>query len=42
LIRYHVIKQWGSIMVVFIINLFYRQACRAALSAIRMQSHIRF
>jgi len=33
------IKQRGSIMVMFFINLFYRQACRAALSAIRMQNH---
>jgi hypothetical protein len=31
----------GLIMVAFIINLFYRQSCRAALSAIRMQSQIR-
>ena len=28
----------GSIMLGIIINLFYRQSCRAALSAIRMQS----
>jgi hypothetical protein len=35
------IKQRGSIMVAFIINLFYRHSCRAALSAIRMQNHIR-
>jgi hypothetical protein len=30
----------GSIMLGIIINLFYRQSCRAALSAIRMQSRI--
>jgi hypothetical protein len=31
----------GSIMLgIIIINLFYRQSCRAALSAIRMQSRI--
>jgi len=30
----------GSIMLGIIINLFYRQSCRAALSAIRMQSQI--
>jgi hypothetical protein len=34
------IKQRGSIMVALIISLFYRQSCRAALSAIRMQNHI--
>ena len=30
----------GSIMLGIIINLFYRQSCRAALSAIRLQRQI--
>jgi hypothetical protein len=30
----------GSIMLGIIINLFYRQSCRAALSTIRLQSQI--
>jgi hypothetical protein len=34
------IKQWGAIMLEIIINLFYRQSCRAALSAIRRQHRI--
>jgi hypothetical protein len=34
------IKQRGSIMLGIIINLFYRQSCKAALSAIRMQTRI--
>jgi hypothetical protein len=34
------IKQRGAIMLAFIINLFYRQSCRAALSAIRRQNRI--
>ena len=34
------IKRRGSIMLGIIINLFYRQSCRAALSAIRRQNHI--
>jgi hypothetical protein len=32
-------KKRGSIMLGIIINLLYRQSCRAALSAIRMQNH---
>jgi hypothetical protein len=34
------IKQRGSIMLAFLINLFYRQSCKTALSAIRKQQHI--
>ena len=34
------VKQRGAIMLEIIINLFYRQSCRAALSAIRRQRHI--
>jgi hypothetical protein len=34
------IKQRGSIMLDFILNLFYRQSCKTALSAIRMQHRI--
>jgi len=34
------VKQRGAIMLEIIINLFYRQSCRAALSAIRRQHRI--
>jgi hypothetical protein len=38
--RMALIKQRGAIMLAVIINLFYRQSCRAALSAIRRQNQI--
>jgi len=34
------VKQRGAVMLEIIINLFYRQSCRAALSAIRRQHRI--
>jgi hypothetical protein len=37
--RLRSLEKRGSIMLGIIINLLYRQSCRAALSAIRMQSH---
>jgi hypothetical protein len=39
-VRMGSVKQRGAIMLEIIINLFYRQSCRAALSAIRRQRHI--
>jgi hypothetical protein len=38
--RLEAIKQEDSIMLGILINLLYRQSCRAALSAIRMQTRI--
>jgi hypothetical protein len=34
------VKQRGAIMLEIILNLFYRQSRKAALSAIRAQQHI--